>query len=169
MKPLMRYLVEISIFSLNDVTVRLKKIMNNLLEISQNTNFSLDLNHEYIEIDNEHIKTTIWWNLLFNSIAFLGFGILVFAIGGKATIMGLFKFFSPFLMGEITVNVPQYYGIGIKAEQTNQKMIQEAGMVVVADGTAKAEKRVERVLTTDPGTGVMRHVDAGYEKARVPS
>ena len=41
-----------------------------------------------------------------------------------------------------------------------------AGMVVVADGTAKAEKRVERVLTTDPGTGVMRHVDAGYEKAR---
>ena len=66
--------------------------------ISQNTNFSLDLNHEYIEIDNEHIKTTIWWNLLFNSIAFLGFGILVFAIGGKDTIMGLFKFFSPFLM-----------------------------------------------------------------------
>jgi urocanate hydratase len=41
-----------------------------------------------------------------------------------------------------------------------------AGMVVVADGTAEAEKRVERVLTTDPGTGVMRHVDAGYEKAR---
>ena len=35
---------------------------------------------------------------MFNSIAFLGFGILVFAIGGKATIMGLFKFFSPFLM-----------------------------------------------------------------------
>ena len=41
-----------------------------------------------------------------------------------------------------------------------------AGMVVVADGIAEAEKRVERVLTTDPGTGVMRHVDAGYEKAR---
>ena len=41
-----------------------------------------------------------------------------------------------------------------------------AGMVVVADGTAEAEKRVERVLTTDPGTGVMRHVDAGYKKAR---
>ena len=41
-----------------------------------------------------------------------------------------------------------------------------AGMVVVADGTAKANKRLERVLTTDPGTGVMRHVDAGYEKAR---
>lgn len=41
-----------------------------------------------------------------------------------------------------------------------------AGMVVVADGTPEADKRLERVLTTDPGTGVMRHVDAGYEKAR---
>ena len=41
-----------------------------------------------------------------------------------------------------------------------------AGMVVVADGTAEADKRLERVLTTDPGTGVMRHVDAGYEKAK---
>jgi len=41
-----------------------------------------------------------------------------------------------------------------------------AGMVVVADGTPEANKRLERVLTTDPGTGVMRHVDAGYEKAR---
>jgi urocanate hydratase len=40
-----------------------------------------------------------------------------------------------------------------------------AGMVVVADGSAEAEQRLERVLTTDPGTGVMRHVDAGYEKA----
>jgi urocanate hydratase len=40
-----------------------------------------------------------------------------------------------------------------------------AGMVVVADGTKKAEKRLLRVLTTDPGTGVMRHTDAGYEKA----
>ena len=40
-----------------------------------------------------------------------------------------------------------------------------AGMVVVADGTAEAARRLERVLTTDPGTGVMRHVDAGYERA----
>jgi urocanate hydratase len=40
-----------------------------------------------------------------------------------------------------------------------------AGMVVVADGTADAEDRLERVLTTDPGTGVMRHVDAGYAEA----
>jgi urocanate hydratase len=40
-----------------------------------------------------------------------------------------------------------------------------AGMVVVADGTPEADKRLERVLTTDPGTGVMRHVDAGYQKA----
>ena len=40
-----------------------------------------------------------------------------------------------------------------------------AGMVVVADGTAEAAARLERVLTTDPGTGVMRHADAGYEIA----
>ena len=41
-----------------------------------------------------------------------------------------------------------------------------AGMVVVADGTDEAAKRLKMVLTTDPGTGIMRHVDAGYEKAR---
>jgi urocanate hydratase len=40
-----------------------------------------------------------------------------------------------------------------------------AGMVVVADGTPDAAARLERVLTTDPGTGVMRHADAGYEQA----
>lgn len=40
-----------------------------------------------------------------------------------------------------------------------------AGMVVVADGTDQAAEKLERVLTTDPGTGVMRHVDAGYERA----
>ncbi len=40
-----------------------------------------------------------------------------------------------------------------------------AGMVIVADGTAEAGERLERVLTGDPGTGVMRHVDAGYEEA----
>jgi len=66
--------------------------------LSPSTNFSLNLNHEYIVIDNVDIKTTIWWNILFDAIAFLGFGILVYAIGGKATVMGLFKFFSPFIM-----------------------------------------------------------------------
>lgn len=40
-----------------------------------------------------------------------------------------------------------------------------AGMVVVADGTEAASKRLERVLTSDPGMGVVRHVDAGYDKA----
>ncbi|HWM13564.1 MAG TPA: urocanate hydratase [Gaiellaceae bacterium] len=40
-----------------------------------------------------------------------------------------------------------------------------AGMVVVADGTDAAAERLERVLTTDPGTGVLRHADAGYEEA----
>jgi urocanate hydratase len=42
---------------------------------------------------------------------------------------------------------------------------QHAGMVVVADGTELAARKLERVLTTDPGTGVMRHADAGYERA----
>jgi len=40
-----------------------------------------------------------------------------------------------------------------------------AGMVVVADGTDMMEERLRRVLTTDPGTGVMRHADAGYPEA----
>jgi urocanate hydratase len=40
-----------------------------------------------------------------------------------------------------------------------------AGMVVVADGTDSAAGRLQRVLTTDPGTGVMRHADAGYPRA----
>jgi urocanate hydratase len=40
-----------------------------------------------------------------------------------------------------------------------------AGMVVVADGTDDAAERLERVLTTDPGTGILRHADAGYEDA----
>jgi urocanate hydratase len=39
---------------------------------------------------------------------------------------------------------------------------QHAGMVIVADGTAEAARRLERVLWNDPGTGVMRHADAGY-------
>jgi urocanate hydratase len=41
-----------------------------------------------------------------------------------------------------------------------------AGMVVVADGTDEAAERLERVLTTDPGIGVLRHLDAGYEEAQ---
>jgi urocanate hydratase len=42
---------------------------------------------------------------------------------------------------------------------------QHAGMVVVADGTPLAAQKLERVLTTDPGMGVIRHADAGYETA----
>ena len=38
-------------------------------------------------------------------------------------------------------------------------------MVIVADGTKEAEERLERVLTYDPGMGIMRHADAGYEQA----
>jgi urocanate hydratase len=42
---------------------------------------------------------------------------------------------------------------------------QHAGMVIVADGTPEAEARLQRVLTSDPGIGVVRHVDAGYDEA----
>jgi len=40
-----------------------------------------------------------------------------------------------------------------------------AGQVIVADGTEEMDKRLERVLTNDPGIGIARHADAGYEKA----
>ncbi len=42
---------------------------------------------------------------------------------------------------------------------------QHAGMVVVADGTDAMDRRLERVLTSDPGIGVVRHADAGYPEA----
>jgi urocanate hydratase len=41
-----------------------------------------------------------------------------------------------------------------------------AGMVIVADGTDEAAERLRRVLRNDPGLGVIRHADAGYEQAR---
>lgn len=40
-----------------------------------------------------------------------------------------------------------------------------AGMIVIADGTKEAEKKIERVLTADPGIGIARHADAGYQEA----
>jgi urocanate hydratase len=43
---------------------------------------------------------------------------------------------------------------------------QHSGVVIVADGTDAAAARLQRVLWNDPGTGVMRHADAGYEIAR---
>jgi len=43
---------------------------------------------------------------------------------------------------------------------------QHSGMVIVADGTEEAARRIARVLTTDPQFGIIRHVDAGYEKAK---
>lgn len=44
---------------------------------------------------------------------------------------------------------------------------QHAGMVVVADGTPGMARRLERVLTSDPGMGIVRHVDAGYPEAKI--
>ena len=43
---------------------------------------------------------------------------------------------------------------------------QHAGQVTVADGTDEMAKRIERVLTTDPGMGIIRHADAGYDEAK---
>jgi urocanate hydratase len=43
---------------------------------------------------------------------------------------------------------------------------QHAGQVTVADGTKEMATRIERVLTNDPGIGVIRHVDAGYDEAK---
>ena len=42
---------------------------------------------------------------------------------------------------------------------------QHSGVVIVCDGTEAADRRIERVLWNDPGTGVMRHADAGYDIA----
>jgi urocanate hydratase len=60
--------------------------------------------------------------------------------------------------GATWVSIHHGGGVGIGYSQ-------HAGMVVVADGTALAAQKLERVLTTDPGLGVARHVDAGYERA----
>jgi urocanate hydratase len=60
--------------------------------------------------------------------------------------------------GATWVSIHHGGGVGIGFSQ-------HAGMVIVCDGTAEADRRLERVLTNDPGTGVMRHADAGYELA----
>jgi urocanate hydratase len=60
--------------------------------------------------------------------------------------------------GATWVSIHHGGGVGIGYSQ-------HAGMVVVADGTDVADEKLERVLTTDPGMGVIRHADAGYERA----
>jgi len=60
--------------------------------------------------------------------------------------------------GATWVSIHHGGGVGIGYSQ-------HAGMVIVCDGTPEAGKRIERVLWNDPGTGVMRHADAGYEEA----
>ena len=61
--------------------------------------------------------------------------------------------------GATWVSVHHGGGVGIGYSQ-------HAGMVVLADGTERAARCLDRVLRSDPGMGVLRHVDAGYEKAR---
>jgi urocanate hydratase len=60
--------------------------------------------------------------------------------------------------GATWVSIHHGGGVGIGYSQ-------HAGMVAIADGTALAARKLERVLTTDPGMGVIRHADAGYERA----
>ncbi len=60
--------------------------------------------------------------------------------------------------GASWVSIHNGGGVGIGLSQ-------HAGQVMVADGTVDAAQRIERVLTNDPGTGIMRHVDAGYQEA----
>jgi len=60
--------------------------------------------------------------------------------------------------GATWVSIHNGGGVGIGLSQ-------HAGMVIVADGTPEADARLQRVLTNDPGTGVMRHADAGYAEA----
>jgi urocanate hydratase len=60
--------------------------------------------------------------------------------------------------GATWVSVHQGGGVGIPYSL-------HAGMVAVADGTRAAARRLERVLTSDPQMGVIRHADAGYEHA----
>jgi urocanate hydratase len=60
--------------------------------------------------------------------------------------------------GATWVSIPHGGGVGIGYSI-------HAGQVIVADGTGAAARRLQRVLTTDPGTGVARHADAGYPEA----
>ena len=55
--------------------------------------------------------------------------------------------------------------VGMAHDARARVVRQHAGMVIVADGSEAAAKRLERVLWNDPATGVMRHADAGYEIA----
>src|SRR6195256_2099389 len=60
--------------------------------------------------------------------------------------------------GASWVSIHSGGGVGIGYSQHD-------GMVVVADGSDSSKRRLERVLTSDPGMGVLRHVDAGYARA----
>jgi len=66
--------------------------------ISDSGNISYNLNYEFLSTSSDKIELTFWWNFLFDTIAFLGFGVLIYAVGGQDTVMGLLRFFSPFIM-----------------------------------------------------------------------
>jgi len=67
------------------------------------------------------------------------------------------------LLGLLVLRVNFLNGVAIAASLTPLNI--GAGMVVVADGSENSRRRLERVLTSDPGMGVLRHADAGYSSA----
>ena len=96
-------------------------------------------------------------------LVWLPIGLLVFEAAGPASIWVIFiSAIWPIILntaaGATWVSVHHGGGVGIGNSI-------HAGMVVVADGSADADERLARVLAADPGTGVMRHADAGYEDA----
>jgi urocanate hydratase len=74
--------------------------------------------------------------------------------GGKSRLNALLNTAS----GATWVSIHHGGGVGMGYSQ-------HAGMVIVCDGTPEAARRIECVLTNDPGSGVMRHADAGYDIA----
>ena len=78
--------------------------------------------------------------------------------GAVCNTVGSITRFSNAVGGATWVSFHHGGGVGIGYSQ-------HAGQVIVADGTPEAAKRLERVLTTDPGMGVVRHADAGYPEA----
>ena len=73
-------------------------VTGNGFQPANSGNLSIDLNYEYIGANSEDIEITFWYNIIFDCIAILGLGVLIYAIGGPSAMLGLFKFLSPFLM-----------------------------------------------------------------------
>ena len=75
----------------------------------------------------------------------------------------------PLLNALVNTAVGRFVGVDPPRRRRRHRSLDPRGMVCVADGTDLAAEKLERVLTADPGMGVIRHVDAGYEaRSRSP-